>query len=305
MLEHGMMRHTASGGGINDSKTKVYQLNSSGNYGRAIDGTYIATETTFNPSATNTNDAVVSGNNYSTTTGYLSGGWGYDSNYLCGITYGIRYATDTTLTFGSLITAHTYGGRGINFKDAGYTAGGGSDTSPSTIYSFVQKTTFATDVVSHTATGLPTARCITVGTTDYVSGVGYFLGGYAVTSSITKFTLTTEVTVDHSSSLTNAVYCGGGMESTTAGYVFGGYNGGYRSTVERISFATGTTSVISATVNNNTYTTAGGSSSKFILYTILQGEASPIQKLDPTTDTIASTSIVLSEARASPYCCNA
>lgn len=295
--------------GLNAGKTKVYQMKSATNYSTALDGTNISTETAFNPSATFASNAFGCGLTYSTTAGYISGGWKNTSDYLVPSTSCVRYATDTTEVLGNSATAHLYGGRGVNFSDAGYTGGGSNATNGATVYNFIQKIAFSTDVISFVADAMSITKALSAGVTDYINGIGYFVGGYiggsSSTADIQKFIKATETSNTDGIGLDVQIYWTGGMETGATGYTCGTGAFGTSTSVRKLSFATGGVSIAAFTVPTaDSSSTAGGSNDKFFIYRASTGTG-PIDRLLPATDTYSTSSIALSEARYAPNPANA
>ena len=173
--------------------------------------------------------------------GYVAGG--YTGAYVA-TTDKLTFATDTyTAQASANLTLARGAAAGVSQAIVkGYILGGQDATSKA------DKIIYSTDVAAAQASAnLTLARGNLAGISEYDTK-GYILGGrYAGPSYTTrcdKIVFSTDTTTYQSSGNLSQIrgYVSGLSESTSKGYVAGGYDGGYLATTDKIVFSTDTTS---------------------------------------------------------------
>ena len=242
--------------------------------------------------------------NSSATSGYTAGGDPSPTSpgSRMGTIQKFPFATDSDATNVGNLTTATSGSAGISSENDGYLGGG---QTPQARISQIQKYSFANE--SSTST-LP-ANLLTGSTADAVgnssSEDGYVSGGYSVSASpldnITKFSFASFAGITSVGDLTQARTSGGSQNSSTHGYVTGGWLWpGSSVVIDKFSFssngnatdvgdlAIGTNGMCGQSSIDNGYSSGG-----------YNAAAKAIQKFPFATDSNASNLAALTENASS------
>ena len=219
-------------GYINNDSTSIYGYDTSN-------------ESAITVSATITNTASLKASFYSHNKGYWTGG-GWSAN-----TDSINFATLTTVNHGNVVYAGTYyyAGVGLSSTDYGYMLGGYDYHYSPSYANSIQRFNFSTNTFALVGYVIPS-------TLNYASATNGTLAGYvADATTIYKLQFANDTnTTSLGTILSVARNYACGTNSNISGYYSG--NSSNTTSISKITFATETCAVLSATLATGGYTSA-------------------------------------------------
>ena len=175
------------------------------------------------------------------------------------------FASDSDMANVGNLIAPRHGPYAFHSQTYGYTSGG--ESSPqTTVINTIDKFTFASDANATSVGTMTGVKWGAAAVSDWPGGYGYLLGGNSpLTNMIEKVSFASDGNgVDTGADLTTPnLSSNGGVESATSGYSCGGYYGGARVDIQKISFASVANAVDVGDLTVSRYELSGCSSTSY------------------------------------------